>query len=302
MKLFEIISPKFILHPKLDPNNYKINSRLSDAKNWKAKVYLANSVGQNSTIEKGDFDQVRYILISITDNSIIPVAISDEHRMGDDLVYYFERKIKGFKFNDYKAISCDSGNYIYNKEQISKWVIAIKKWLSYGGKNLVLTGTYDLSKAKVSFEEFAKTNGKCVLSITPGKLAFIGQKLYDAYQILAKSLSVVANKKPEEILPRQYNVIFKNAMNIVDLLDKHIFDGFLVASKPNEFDDLKIKVKQLHEEENIKGLEQLFFGFDSYKNRLHNELRTLEKKPDSYNNLTATFGDIPLAVDMFGQL
>lgn len=304
MKLFEITSPKFILHPKLDPNNYKMSNRFSDAKNWKARLYLANSIGQNSPLKKGDFDQVRYIMVSLVDNTIIPIAIGDEHRMGEDLLYYFERKIKGFgNVDNYIPIACFSGNYIYNESQIPKWLAGIKKWLSYGGKNLVLKGTYGLSKATVSFEEFAKSNGKCVLNIEPGRLAFVGQKLYNAYKALSESISAVANKQPEEILPRQANVIFRNAKNILDILEEHIFDGFLSACKnSDEFDNLMNAINQLQQENNISKLEELFFGFDSYKNRLHNKLRELEKQPDPSNSLSATFGDIPLAVDMFGRL
>lgn len=80
--------------PKNIPSNFfKITNSLKDIKNWKARILENNSGGEK--LKVGDYDEVGYVMISLKDNTIIPIARSDEHHRGYDIMYeIYESKYK----------------------------------------------------------------------------------------------------------------------------------------------------------------------------------------------------------------
>jgi hypothetical protein len=107
--------------------NYKISGDLSNIKNWKAKVLLANSGG-----EEGKWDDVGYVLISLDNNYIVPVARSDEHHIGYELLEHLENSGK-INSNNYISVWCRDGNdYIYHEEDIPEYVQAFTRAIQYG--------------------------------------------------------------------------------------------------------------------------------------------------------------------------
>jgi hypothetical protein len=131
-----IAKQKFIIPAKIAAN-FKIVGGLENYKNWKAKVLMANSGGK-----KGIWESPRYVMISLDSNNIIPIAMSDEHQTGYDLLfeYYYDKKL--IKQENYVSIDGDGTTYLYgspgdtdNLKHDAKKIEAFKKWLSYGGEN-----------------------------------------------------------------------------------------------------------------------------------------------------------------------
>ena len=105
---------QFIIPEKIQ-KNFEITGDMSNAKNWKAKILAANSATKGQKI--GQWDQVRYILIGLKTNNIIPIAIADEHRTGYDVLqeYYYKKKL--VPKDDYISV-CSWGNeYFYPENQ-----------------------------------------------------------------------------------------------------------------------------------------------------------------------------------------
>lgn len=65
-----------------------------------------------------------------------------------------------------------------------------------------------------------------------------------------------------------------------------------------------MKAESLGGEEGIKKLEQLFFGFDGFKNKLHNQIRKAISTTYDFErrDMLGIFGDLELANHLFGSL
>ena len=99
---------KFIIPDKI-LSNFKIVGGLDNYPNWQAKVLLDNSADKG--VKKGQWESPRYVLISLDSNNIIPVAISDEHQTGYDLLYEYYYKKKLIKQENYISIDGNGTTY-----------------------------------------------------------------------------------------------------------------------------------------------------------------------------------------------
>ena len=291
--LCEAIGAKFVLHPSLDPKNYVITPSLGQVANWKAKVYEANSGG-----EIGQMDKVGYVMISLTDNTIIPIARGDEHHQGYDLLHRLARK-GHFKPSDYQAVWPYGNNYIYDKRDIRPLLTVLTKYLAYGGNEGVVKGTNDLTGQIVTISHFVKMKG--AMTVKPKQLGPLGQMVIDAYRKLAAATQAARTTFQKS----QRSKAFLAAYELLQL-----FERFALPLRDIDWNrieaDMKA-VKQLRANDDIDGLDQLFFGFHSIKNNLHNKLREAQKriaakKLDWYDKeRQGVWGDLDQAVDMLGR-
>jgi uncharacterized protein YbaR (Trm112 family) len=285
----------FILQPNLKPENYIMTGSLRDVARWRAMTYVANNGGS-----KGEMDEVGYVMISTKDNTIIPIANNDDHHTGKDVLYTLGRRYN-FNDRDYVPIDASGRNYIYTEDEIPVLLNVITKFLSYGGINGTLNGSYDMHKVAMTLEQFVESNGN--INVEPGQLAPIGKYFVETYQRTAQALS----KARGSLMPSTINAAFKAAAEIPVMLEKLAF--FIPNKLWKEIKEMSNHIAILQQEQNIPGLENYLFGFDSIKNKVHISLKQLQAQiargepPDYSQQRTEmrAWGDIDLAIDVLGR-
>jgi hypothetical protein len=70
-----------------------------------------------------------------------------------------------------------------------------------------------------------------------------------------------------------------------------------------DLENYKKMVKQFVADDDAQGLQNMFFGFPSIKNKMHVKLKKMADPSDfDHDRGVGTWGDINLAIDMLGQL
>lgn len=287
-------SDGFRLHPKLDPQNYQITDSLRGVKGWRAKVLAANSAGPNDKI--GDWNEVGYIMISLTDNTIVPIARADEHNVGFDLMH--DLGIRG----KYQPIYFGGGNYIYSESDIPTFKVALTKWLAWGGPDTYLSGSNSLHGKLIRFSDFVEHDG--FMEIVPGEISPIAKRFMDVLRGAAEAMRAARNTPDKRSV---VNAAFVAALKVPQYLGTLGFN-FLGGYTLDDLDKLVTNIKTAKSENDVQRLEELIFGFDGIKNRIHNELRqnvrlAKEGKPSYFfeRDAKSLWGDPELAVDMLGR-
>lgn len=294
--IMESNSAPFVLDPALNPQDYIMTDSLRDLAKWRARVHSGNSRGDKSP-DVGEMDEVGYIMISLSSNRIIPMARADEHHQGFDTL----RELRGVNPRDYQAVWRYGNNYIYYADEVAGWLNVLTKFLAYGGPDGVLKGSNDLRGKAMTSRQFIAARGD--FTIAPGSLAPMGQGIVAAYQKLAAAL---AKARANEAARSVTNACFVAAHDVVKTISDIGYDAFWIAGS-KDLKDLIAEIKTLKAEGDTRGLEMLFFGFNSLKNTMHNKLRkivadTKEKKWNlDSDDATAVFGDLDLAVDLLGR-
>lgn len=131
--------------PKTVPVKFfKITNNLNDVEKWRVKI-LQNNSSENKRL--GSFDSVGYIMVSLVDNTIIPIARSDEHQRGYEILETIYMDEYDIIPNNYYPIFCLGNNYPYYQDEALKMKVALEKLKSYG---------YDLEKLHVSMYYLSK--------------------------------------------------------------------------------------------------------------------------------------------------
>lgn len=106
------LSASFKLPDAVPTSLFKLTNSMADVQKWKAKVLENNQQG----VPKGEFDSVGYIMVSLVDNTIIPIARSDEHRKGFEVMDCVYSEKYGINPSNYYPIFAIGNNYPYDKE------------------------------------------------------------------------------------------------------------------------------------------------------------------------------------------
>ena len=116
---------------------YETPGNLGNVDKWKAKIVLGNSMGEDKKV--GDMDDVGYVGINVRTNEIVPIARADEHQAGHELLYHLADKgmIHGSP-EDFVTLYPSTNYPHYSSNNPHQYVEAIKKWLAYGGPNVVV--------------------------------------------------------------------------------------------------------------------------------------------------------------------
>lgn len=292
-KIFEKNSDSFTIPEKMQ-EYYKIVGDISNVSEWKAKIILNNNNGRNLKI--GNYDDVGYIMINYNNSNIIPIARSDEHQRGEELLYHLYSK-KLISDINYTPIFYGNNYFHYdgvNDKQIQKDLISVKKYLEYGGKNTNLTINW---KYKLDLNTFIKLDGD-INNIEKyindkGQLTDDAEYFISYLEKIAWLLrkrqelifnSVVVSSAAENISKKE---IMKNAeylieyINNIDFMDTHKFNKAI--NKAIIMFDVNL-------------LADILF----YHNGLKNEIHMLLKKKDP--KLKKFFGNLDLALSKFDNL
>lgn len=284
--------------PKTVPSKFfKITDNLNDVENWRVKI-LQNNSSENKRL--GSFDSVGYIMVSLVDNTIIPIARSDEHQRGYEIletIYLDEYDIIP---DNYYPIFCLGNNYPYNQDEALKMKIALEKLKSYG---------YDLDKLNVSMYYLSKgederyISGNDFLNEIETKetekkkipVSLLGKKLVKAFEDISSACEY-RNIRGELSLSKIRNAWFKlyNIGHNIQLND----DGDMLISS---FDDENVeKLIEKYEDGYIskENFMNLFFGFGGIRQKIHNLLRRYHSSEILNNEL----GNVDEVVNMIGAI
>lgn len=299
--LCESTPSSFRLHPGLDPAKYQITDSLSDIERWRAYTYD----GQGK-VKAGDMAGVGYVMISLVDNTIVPISRGDEHNSGydslrDSIAKAAKKSGHALNPRDYLPIWANGNNYIYDESEIPDLLIALRKYLSWGGKNGLLRGMNDLRKMAVSLKQFVENEGR--FTIAPGQLAPVGTEIVSGFVKLAAALE----KARVEGAPKSArNAAFREALALHTLIWRYVL---LVAIKDvSAMKELPKAIRRAQREDDLGFVETTFFGFDGIKNQMHNAIREVlakRKAGERYvwkeDDLVAAWGDLDLAFDRLGR-
>ncbi len=292
----------FRLHPALDPNNYVMTNSLRDHAKWRAMTYVGNN---SNTGETGHLHEVGYIMISLVDDTIIPISRDDEHHMGRDLLYDladgtypYKKKSKKIDINpsDYIPIWKYGANYIYDQSEVKDMLIGLSKFLSYGGPDGVLVGTHDYRGKMMHSSDFVAAGG--FISIEQGKLAPVGQRVYDQFNQLARLIGQ-ASDDDDRIKLRP---VFLKAAELCKFLCGDI--NFLKLGIFDMAKEAAPKLREIQKANDLQALRELVFGFHGIKNTMHMYMKKVVKDNNkwSLDDLTAMWGDVDLAIDMLARM
>ena len=131
-KLFEENQIKEFSIPEQIEKFYIIEGDMSNTKNWRTTKYFNEFTLRDEFKESAK--QIRYVLISLDSNHIIPINTNDEHQVGYDVlhgVFYPKYKVP---YENYVSVCTWGTHYIYHlKDDKKQQLDVIQKFLDYGG-------------------------------------------------------------------------------------------------------------------------------------------------------------------------
>lgn len=293
--------------PSTIKDNFKIVGGLDNFKCWKTKVLAANSAGPD--VKKGDWEEPMYVMISLDSNNIIPIANSDSHQVGYDLLEYYYFKKKLIQRENYVSICGDSTTYVYDDPKDTENKLkAFQKWLSYGGENqpvCSMGGSY-----RGDMLDIIERKGN--VKIIPGKLAKGGKDIIDSIEHIAKEyLKFSSLKNGRTPNDDEVHKLFEFTKQF---LDKFLKSGgynreltYIDLPKNQIVNDdyIRSTIKRVLEDEDKldwDDLAQIFLSHTGIKNRIHMGLRHIIQSKKVDNDWEGLFGDIELANKEFNRI
>lgn len=285
---------KFIIPKKLQKYQ-DIDGDISNVKDWRTQIILNNS---NSGLKKGEYDKVGYIMINTKTSDIIPIARSDEHHRGEDLLYHFFEK-KLIDNVNYVPIFSIGNNYFYKNDydikreekELKEYLIVVKNFLNYGGKNLPLN-IIGRKNYKINFELFVKLNGN---------FESIKEYVENFGELSDDAESLIAYLEKIALMCRTYRLGEDKKITPKYILDKAdtYFNGYYkILSKIKFMDTFRIQrnIDKAIVTFDLDLLEQTLFTHNGLKNTIHIMLKEKNEK------LKPFFGNIDIALEKFNQL
>lgn len=273
--------------------NLKIKGDLSGVRDWRAKVVIGNSLGENSP-RVGQWDEVGYVLVGVKNMNLIPIARGDEHHLGQDLCFDYIQE--GSIPDDIYIPLWNGINYIDNIEDesyILQYKRAVQLWLQFGGANNVVK--FSRGGIKLDFKTFVnradnlKEFIETLSDENSGTLFPIGKQIIFLLKALAKDFNRIhLSQKVKE------SNIYDNALHLAQLTEATFFDTNIMESAQ--------KIRLAEAALDLKSVEEAVFSFNGIKNTLHLLLKKAnEEKVNKYTleEMVAVFGDVRLALEKF---
>ena len=302
----------FRLHPALDPQNYAMSGSLANVRRWKAFCYVANDCEEK---EAGRMQEVGYVMVSLVDDTVIPIARGDEHHRGYDLLHDFAsgeyttyamarmrqgRKAKpgpglDIRPRDYVPVWSYGTNYVYGPKDAADMTEALRRWLSYGGRDGIVIGSNDMRGRALSSRDMVERNGD--FTVVPGTLAPIGADIHARLQKLSATL-VALGRDPTRL---DMNDAFRQTAALVTMTEPFGYQiGFGIEQRKTALD----RLRETRKSGDGQKLWELVFGFDGIKHVIHAYLRDQTERESvfSRDHFSAIWGDPDLAIDMLGRI
>lgn len=289
---------KFRLNDKLNPRNYKNCQEIKNISKWQAKIISGNSMSDDKEI--GEFDDVGYVWVSLVDNSIIPIARSDEHHRGydcivEDLKLNVSEYYPVYLGGDYYK-GAKNNQYPYNETDAKELKIALLK-LQYYGRDLTTIDvnmsyiTNNFNSKSISAKEFIE--GKYGQEkYENNNLTKLGEKLVKTLEKLSSTYTyIIEHQMSSDKLFNVVNELFDVCQDIkLDSRDK-IFNNVML-------DNIYEAMQQYDSGKGSRYLESALFYFGGIRNIIHNVLR---KNIDNAN-LNKQLGNVANIVEMISNI
>lgn len=282
-----IISATFRIPEKIK-QNYKINGDLGNARNWKAKVILANSGGK-----KGEWDKVGYVMISLNSNYIIPVARADEHQTGHELIWHLKRKklIPDEKYYSFYSIDHD---YFY-KSKLQDYLKMYQKALEYGIDPEFEVQDYD-SRYSTTIKEFVDNDGKFIDYSKYDKLPPRGKRIIDFFENIANEYKNLISKNI--IRDKDIENLFDDVLNGMEVLSKFDLETFAGY----QYSKVRDEIIKASGENDYKKLGEILFGFNGVKNSIHTALKDSSDEKIKKRGIDTLFVNRERGIKEFNRL
>lgn len=293
---------------------YEIEGDFSNVQNWSGQImekYNPNRYtdeyrkGKTAEELKKQESKIRYIMISLDSNHIIPITIYDEHHTGYDVLYDYYYKKHKVKEENYISICSYDNDYVYypqnnQRKDYEDSIKAYKKFIEYGGNPNMLIYISDYTGQNnstiMTVDEFTKYEGELKNAINSRQISYNGkyfisklEELYDLFSLYHSDFTKQSNEKYKERLFDKckdfLNIIFFR----IDRSSNNIKEMIKNAS------DKMYKVTQLNNE-SLKILEEALFSFDGIKNIIHTQLKQKNK------DLENIFFNLDIALRMFNDI
>lgn len=296
--LLETVLASFKLPDGVPEENFLITNSFADTNKWKAKIMLDNSHGKG-TPNKGSLQSIGYVMISTKDNTIIPIARNDEHRMGYEVMHDIYREKYKVEVGGYFSFCVISKNYVFEEKEIPKFILAGTKFLSYGGNpNATVYINYgDHRGLECTISDFVSNQGnvETISKLSMTKANSKADKFLELWQNLA---NVFKKNGSSHGLP----YLVKNVKALIKWMKSN-----LPIYTWTDFSEIETAMDLVATESDFKTLDTFIFGilphsnpylaeiedqeFQGLKNWIHNDIR---KKFASLNwheaELKNTFG------------
>lgn len=304
----------FRLHPALDASKYEMPGSLANVRRWKAFCYLGNNCEEKDAQQ---MQEVGYVMISLVDDTVIPIARGDEHHRGYDLLHDFAtgeystyaipsprhgrraRPAPGagldIRPRDYVPVWSHGTNYVYGPRDIADMTEALRRWLSYGGRDGIVIGSNDLRGKALSSSGMVASGGD--FTVAPGTLAPIGAEIYARFEKLSATV-VTLGREPTG--PAMSDA-FGQTADLISMIEPF---GYQIGVNMEFRDGALARLKEARRSRDSQQLWELVFGFSGIKNVMHAYLRQETEKDSAWSrdHLSSIWGDRGLAIDMLGRL
>jgi hypothetical protein len=252
--------------PKEIESFYNIKGDLTNINKWKAKIIVGNNIRGDKKI--GDWDDIIYVLISLTSNFIIPVARADEHHIGYDLLLYLIKKYK-IKNLNYQSISLVNNHFVYGGEYFNKEFNVIKKAYDYGIRNLIIKKMG--KNLQMNIKDYIENNGDFNQAKEIGKkskkLSYEGQKFINELSNIVKLLERYKRNPTQQKLKFDEIIIDSCKKLYKIIINNELWDFVKTDS-----------LKKAIENENIDMLEKSLLSHNGIKNTMHILLKKNNKE------------------------
>ena len=272
---------------------FKLTNSMADVQKWKAKVLESYNLQKR----KGSFDGVGYVMVSLKDNTIIPIARDDEHHRGEALLYDYYQPKYGVNPEDYYPIFCDGNNYPYNEEEAIKLKTVLKKCKVYGlDMKLTTVNMYYIQHGNDTLytaENFIV--GKAKPKKNTHKLTKTGEELLKVFTDL---------KDAFEYRDARGNLVFSKIQTATKSVGEFLNNLVIAESGDTFLSDRDVEYINKQVEDYKYGilpeddLMDFLFGFNGLRNRVHNFLRRWEHDI----LLNKTLGNVTELIEKLGAL
>ena len=274
--------------PKKVASHFRIKGNLTRAEEWRAKVVQGNS----GEIKVGEWDEVGYIMISTDSSNILPIARSDEHHCGYEVLadVYFKRRL--IPRENYVAIFAFGQNYVWS-ESAKKQREAFRRFRAYGGRNGIIRGMNESRRYVANVDDYVSGDGS--LAVQEGELSPVGKFVIGRLDAIANG---VVGKRKE---------VFGQAFDFIEWLMQNPFAlrGVLVFAD-GTFEGWQKETLQAEAVGDFERLSRLFFTFNGIKNNFHNRIRMVvrDKKGSIFDlaDVRDFWGDLDVAMGEFDRL
>ena len=274
----------FVIPPSV-ARNFRIAGNLAKAEEWRAKVLMGNS----GSVKVGAWDEVGYVMISVDSPSIIPIARSDEHHCGYEVLreVYFRKKL--VPEEKHVAIFAFGSHYVWD-ESVEDQREAFRR---YGGANSIVRGMNERRRYIANIDDFISGNGG--LAVPEGELSPVGKFVVGKLEGIARG--VVGKQKDA----------FDMAYDFVEWLSENLFAlrGVLVHAD-GTFEGWQKETLQAEAQMDYERLSRLFFSANGIKNNFHNRIRMVarEKNGSIFDlaDVRDFWGDLNAALAEFDRL